>query len=317
MNRPLHKITAAFFALLAACGCQHACPNTQKPLKVLMVGNSFAWSCRRYLPAVAASVPGCDLQLEIAHIGGCYLQRHITEYERSKANPKHRPYLNIKMKWSSLHELLTKEKWDIISIQQASHLSWRPESYQPWADKLIAIIRETNPQAEIIIQQTWSYNDGDARLHSGTANSWGISQQEMFDRLAANYRNLAEANKFRVVPTGLAVQISREDNPLQFPVMTPEFMAQFKYPAELPKTTDMVGGLGWGKPVKGERKLSVDMIHLNRHGDYMQACLWFAFLFDRKVDEITFRPADLDPVRVEKARRCAQQALDRYQQVKK
>ena len=44
MNRPLHKITAAFFALLAACGCQHACPNTQKPLKVLMVGNSFSLS---------------------------------------------------------------------------------------------------------------------------------------------------------------------------------------------------------------------------------------------------------------------------------
>ena len=307
-------VLTVLLTVLAACSSTRAAA-ADKELKVLMVGNSFAWSCRRYLPEVAKSVPGCTLKLEIAHIGGCYFERHMKEYARSMADPKHHPYLNIEMKWSSLPDLLKKEKWDIISIQQASPMSWRAETYQPWADQLIALIRETNPQAEIIVQETWSYNDGDPRIH-GTEGTWGITQQGMYDKLAANYRKLAEDNHFRIVPMGLAVQLSRADHPKQLPVMTPEFQATFRYPAALPQTEDMVGSLGWGKEIDGVRKISVDMIHLNRYGDYMQACLWFAFLFDRKVDEIPFRPEGMDPARLDKARRCAQEALDTYQQVK-
>ena len=78
--------------VLAACSSTRAAA-ADKELKVLMVGNSFAWSCRRYLPEVAKSVPGCTLKLEIAHIGGCYFERHMKEYARSMADPKHHPYL--------------------------------------------------------------------------------------------------------------------------------------------------------------------------------------------------------------------------------
>ena len=103
-------VLTVLLTVLAACSSTAAAAD--KELKVLMVGNSFAWSCRRYLPEVAKSVPGCTLKLEIAHIGGCYFERHMKEYARSMADPKHHPYLNIEMKWSSLPDLLKKEKWD-------------------------------------------------------------------------------------------------------------------------------------------------------------------------------------------------------------
>ena len=308
------RIVAA--ALLACVVFGAAASAAERPLKVLLVGNSFAWSLRRYLPDVAKSVEGCDLVLEIAHIGGCSLERHIREYERTLTDPNHRPYTDISGKAASLNELLVRQKWDIVSIQQASHLSWRAESFQPWADRLIAIIRETSPQAEIVVQETWSYNDGDPRIH-GSTGTWGITRQQMYDLLAANYRRLARENGFRLVPTGLAVQLSRADDPQQFPVITPELRASFHYPCDLPKSTDMVGKVTWwDRKRDGNRELVADMIHLNSYGEYMQACLWFSFLFGRDVEEIAFRPK-LDRERIDKARRCARLALEQEKQAEK
>lgn len=283
-------------------------------LKVLMVGNSFSLSCRRYLPEIVKSLPDCELKLEIAYIGGCSLERHIHEYETSQQDPEHRPYTDIADRPASLQDFLKRDRWDIISIQQASHLSWQPASYQPWAEKLIGIIRETNPQAEIIIQQTWSYNGGDIRINT-RQDQWGLDQEGMFSCLDAAYRALARQYGFRVVPTGLAVQLTRKNSPRQLPRMDEKLKAALVYPAALPENDDAAGNCGY-KDTDNGKVICVDTIHLNRYGEYLQGCVWAGFLFKVSPESITCEPADLpDKARLAKYRTAAHQALQLYPQI--
>jgi len=280
-------------------------------LKVLMVGNSFSLSCRTYLPDIVKSLPDCELKLEIAYIGGCSLKRHIQEYETSQQNPDHRPYTDIADRPASLPELLKRDRWDIVSIQQASPVSWQPATYEPWAEQLIGLIRETNPQAEIIVQQTWSYNAGDVRINT-LQDEWGLDQTGMFSCLDAAYRKLARQYGFRVVPTGLAVQLTRKDSPRQLPRMDEEMKKSLVYPAALPETEDAAGTCRYKDSDNG-KVLCVDTIHLNRYGQYLQGCVWAGFLFGISPEAITFDPAELtDKARLAKYRAAAAQALREY-----
>ena len=280
-------------------------------LKLLMVGNSFAWSCRTYLPDIVKSLPDCELKLEIASIGGCTLQRHINEYETSQQDPEHRPYSDITGQPASLQEMLKRDRWDIVSIQQASHCSWQPATYQPWAEQLIGIIRETDPQAEIIVQQTWSYNAGDVRINPQQPE-WGLDQPGMYSCLDAAYRKLARQYGFRVVPTGLAVQLTRKDSPRQLPRMDEELKKTLVSPEVLPETQDAAGSCRFIEK-DGENILCADTIHLNRYGQYLQGCVWAGFLFGISPETITFDPAELtDKARLAKYRAAAAQALREY-----
>ena len=163
-----------------------------KDLKVLMIGNSFSICVGRHLPSIVHSVPDNHLLLASAYIGGCDLERHWNNVVQAKDDPDFKPYqanvwdssipLESKRFKDNVNHLLTMEKWDVVTIQQASHFSWRPETYEPFAGNLIAFIRENAPQAEIVIQQTWSYRASDPRINEGGA--WGFDQTEMYNRLS-------------------------------------------------------------------------------------------------------------------------------------
>lgn len=54
---------------------------------------------------------------------------------------------------------------------------------------------------------------------------------------------------------------------------------------------DVVGNSSWAKDKKsGRRKLKVDSIHLNKGGQYLQACVWLAALFDVDVRALKYEP---------------------------
>ncbi len=285
-----------------------------KDLKVLTIGNSFAESAFRFLPSVVKSVPGCKIEMERANIGGCTLERHWKEHFKAEQDPQYKPYGWGKKK-RSLREILSSEKWDVVTIQQGSHESWRPETYEPYAENLIRLVRELAPQAEIVIQETWAYRPDDGRL-----KSWKIGQTEMYDRLTKCYRDLAEKYQLRVIPTGTAVQLTRAktSGDEKFKPCDPAQMKTFKWP-DLPRQAgDVVGQAYWGKNRKtGEMQIWIDPSHLNRRGDYLQACLWFAALYGRKTSEIKFIPAMIGKSDAAFLQACAQEALDTFPQVKK
>ena len=291
-----------------------------KELKVLSIGNSFSFSVTRTLPAITASVPGCRLILTAAGIGGCSLERHWSEWEKAEQNPKYAPYgirfidsaksSNVKSSRGNVNKLVKTEKYDIIIIQQNSANSWKYATYQPFADKLIAVLKKYQPQAEIIIQQTWSYRSDSVRLRR-----WKLNSSSMYEQLASAYAQLAKAHGFRMIPAGYAVQIFRAKTPVKFQAPDMKALAALKNKNAHGFDGEVVGYCKWMPNRKTKNfYLACDTSHLNPHGEYMQGAVWFSILFDRPATEIKYVLPGMKPEQAKFLLECANEAVSTFKQ---
>ncbi len=278
-------------------------------MNILTIGNSFTDSLELYFPAAVQSAR-CDLHFERANFGGCELARHWSYIEAEERDVRCRIYQGGR----KLRSILELRAWDVVTIQQASHDSWRPETFQPWAGNIIAYVKKHAPQAEVVIQQTWAYRADHPQLLPGS--EWGVSQDEMYGRLTENYTKLARDYKLRIIPTGYAVQLTRRNSERKFVNYDPALIDTLAWPDLPPQAGDVVGQCSWRKnPDTGELYLNRDLIHLNPRGQYLQACVWFAMLYGKKVSEIRLVPAELANSDVKFLQETAQQAVDEFQQV--
>lgn len=246
-------------------------------MNILTIGNSFTWSLELYFPAVA-NAGGEKVNLKFMNYGGCELHRHWAYIAAEEANPGIGFYSGWRM-----DNVLQQEKWDIVTIQQASHVSWREETFEPYAGNIVNYVRKYAPDAEIAVQQTWAYRADHPFFRKGS--EWGISQDEMYSRLTRNYKALASRYGLRMIPTGYAVQLARQKDAVQFRPYDPALLEKLVWPDLPPQAGDVVGNISWSKGADGELHLVKDLIHLNVRGQYLQACLWFAFLFGKSPEE--------------------------------
>ena len=269
-------------------------PRTE--LKVLMIGNSFSVCLLDQFPLVAKSM-GLKLDLCSMYIGGCSLERHWGNVEKA-GDPSFMPYKvgrNVNGKRlpdakGNIPQILSAEKWDVVTIQQASHLSWQPGSYHPYADNLVGKIRELAPQAEIVVQETWSYTPWDRRLAQ-----WKIDQGEMYAKLHSAYCSFAQANGFQLIPMGSAVQLYRRELPVVY--------------SENSFGGDPCGSAKFVRGGDGRWMPKGDVFHLNREGRYLQALVWTASLYGVDVAKCPYRPDFLDAARAVKMRSCAMKSV--------
>ena len=285
-----------------------------KPLRVLVIGNSFSRSLIRELPQLMAAQNEYTLDLTNMFIGGCSLERHINEYETALADPEHKPYRIDRIApggvlepdyMSNLPEMLKAREYDLVSIQQASPYSFRPESWVPWGDQLVAIVREALPEAKFVIQETWSYRPDSPRFAD-----WGIDSDTMFKWLREVYLERSRRFGFPVIPTGDAVQTFRQRSAYRFAGFDPARVARIEYPQVPPADSDIVGSYRWKEDENGVMKLTLDAIHLNSAGQYLQACVWFGALFGADVRAIEYVPDHLSAQQATLLRECAALALE-------
>ena len=147
------KKTGIVTMLLIASFCLSA-----KELNVLMIGNSFSICVGKNLPQIVNAGKKHQLTLTSAYIGGCSLETHADHLRSNEKDISFSPYLISewnspdagieKQREGNVLELLKNNRYDVISIQQASHLSWDYSSYQPYAGKIISCIRKFNPDVE-------------------------------------------------------------------------------------------------------------------------------------------------------------------------
>ena len=310
-------LSAAVAVLASMAMCAQDAVSEKRAVKVLMIGNSFSDSVIMETPQLAKS-EGLALDIVQCGIGGCPLEKHWANVEKA-GDAEFKPY-NVVTRFSSdplrkfpknanVTEMLAAEKWDIVTIQQASGKSAFFETYEPYAGKLIAKIRELAPQAEIVIQQTWSYAPYDLRLAT-----WKMTPAEMFSSVKKAYAQLAEKYGLRLIPMGDAVQLFRERLPVDYgKLLTGDEIAALEKPATIDFHGDVTGRSSWGKGRKGkdadEIKLRNDFPHLNERGHYLQACVWLGFLL--KVDPVAFshKPDTLSEADAKLMRECARDAL--------
>lgn len=310
ISRSIHIVTLAAAVSLFTCPAAAAPAGKDGrvpgPLKVLMIGNSFSICVLREMPKVAADM-GQGLDLCSMYIGGCTLERHARNIDAAGKKPYSitwsytsakkgsEPFRSVlstkdgKGFFSNIPEMLSADRWDIVTIQQGSHASWRIATYEPHGTKIINEIRKRAPQARIYVQQTWTYTPWDTRLAK-----WKIDQNVMFDRLEDAYGKFARSHSLPQIYMGEAVQRYRRELPVVY--------------TEKTNDDDVCGTSKFEKDEKtGRWRPAGDVFHLNKKGEFLQALVWTARIFDVDVTKSRYVPQYLSkqPGRVALMRRIA------------
>lgn len=259
-----------------------------KHVRLLAVGNSFSGNATRFLgDLVIASNGGNKLTFGHAMIGGCPLEKHVRlaeAFEKDAQDPLGRPYSGK----ASLRDMLRRQKWDYVTIQQASIKSFDLENYRPWAQKLHDYIKRYAPQAEVLVHQTWAYRDDDPLFRSGT-----FSADTMHVRLSHAYTTIAAELGCRVIPVGDAFQMVRQDPAWRFDTKRVVDPKAYQHPRLPEQGRTLHAGWRWRTAKDGRQALANDTHHAGLAGEYLAACVWFEFLYQQSVVENTFVPRNL------------------------
>lgn len=242
----------------------------EKGLKIISVGNSFAQDAQAYLHTLAASA-GVELHSENLMIGGCSLERHAGCLKNNLDDYVLEVNGVSTEKHITLREALTKEKWDVVTLQQASHYSFDYGTYMPYLQELSDGVRALCPGAEQVIHQTWAYEDGSERL---TVELGFSTSQEMYDELEDAYNKAAhQLGGARQIPSGLAFRLAQEAGfgPLH----------RDTFHAQIPQ------------------------------GRYLLSAVWFTFFTGKNAAEASFLPEGMTQQEKELLDRIAYEAVER------
>ncbi len=225
-------------------------------MKVLSIGNSFSQDGQRWLHQCAASV-GVDLTCVNLNIGGCSLSTHWKNAQSGEeaygyeVNGRHE-------RMAALVETLCEGGWDVITLQQVSGESGRPQSYLPELPLLAEVVRRECPDAALYIHQTWGYEYGSD--HPDMV-SYNCDDEEMFRRVRDCYAMAAKLVDAKLIPAGETVFRVRR----------------------LPRFDVRQGG----------ESLHRDGFHLSLvYGRYAAALTWLATLCGVDPETVTFIPEE-------------------------
>ena len=168
-------------------------------MNILSIGNSFSEDAQRYLHEVAVA-DGFDLDTYNIVLGGCSLSMHY-ENMTGKANPYcfHKNSKGIKNE-ATLDDALLSGNYDVITIQQVSHLANKYDTYQPYLNEVIAYVRKFAPNAKIALHQTWAYEQDSDRLKLVAKYE---NHTDMFNDIKLAYDKAAkEINADFIIPSG-------------------------------------------------------------------------------------------------------------------
>ena len=171
-------------------------------MRVLSISNSFGVDATRYLHQIARAA-GEKLDVCTLYIGGCPLELHYRNMlSQRDAYDLYFNGFTTGMK-CSLDDALLSGRWDVISFQQASHFSPKPDSYTPYAEELYDYIKTCQPKAKVLIHQTWAYEDGSLKL----ANMGYETGKAMFADIEKAYEHCVElVNADGLIPGGKLMQ---------------------------------------------------------------------------------------------------------------
>ena len=167
-------------------------------MDILAIGNSFSQDAARYLHAISKS-GGEPITVVNLYIGGCSLERHYNNMlsdEKAYALECNGKSANLRV---SLGEALSDRRWDIVTLQQVSHHSPKPETYAPYLTELAAYVRKQSPHAKLYIHQTWGYEDKSEKL---LATGYDSFKQMQGDIVNAYSKAAADINAAGIIRSG-------------------------------------------------------------------------------------------------------------------
>lgn len=191
-------------------------------LRILAIGNSFSDDAMEYLPALLDNLGVENVSLARIYVAGCSLERHIRMYNNDEAAYQYYRSEAGRNRWVkaarnvSLRQALADGEWDIVVMQQASGFSGRYESYEPYLDSLISIVRRAQPRARLAWHMTWAYASGST--HPQFAD-YGSDRTQMYEAICGAVRQMLHEHPhtFRyLIPSGPVIEslrLSEVNNP--------------------------------------------------------------------------------------------------------
>ena len=179
-------------------------------IRVLCIGNSFSWDAVEQELVPLCDKKGVEVEIHNLYYGGCSLAKHADFLMQDTAAYSHRVCTNaeprIVLDTITLRQALSNGKYDVISLQQASHDSGIRDTYEPWLTMLIDTIRAYQPDAQVVWMQTWAYSQDSKH---GAFPLYHNDQQEMWDSIQACMQSQIIPHQLPVIPCGLAIQNAR------------------------------------------------------------------------------------------------------------
>ena len=230
--------------------------NTEPPksLKILAIGNSFSTDSMQYLYGILKDGGVEEIVLGNLYYGGCSLDQHYQFGRNDSASYTY--YKNTTGEWVKtekykMSQALADEKWDYVSLQQTSKTCGLTNSYSK-LDELIATVKDSNPQAKLIWNMTWAY------------------QQDSTHASFPNYKN-DQMTMYNMIISVVNEVIT----PLNFDVMIP-CMTSIQN-----ARTSFMGDT-----------LTRDGYHMDYYiGRYIVGLTWYAAITGCPVDGITYNPS--------------------------
>lgn len=278
-----------------------------KTVRLLTVGNSFSQNATKYLDQIVEA-DGNKLVHHRCVIGGSGPDQHLAKAALHEKDPNDKAGLYTSGK--SLKQELLAEKWDIITIQQASIRSHDSATYRPAAKELYDYIKKHAPGSEVVIHQTWAYRVDDPRFRMPSAKAGEPkTQKEMYDGLSNAYRTIAKELGVRRIPVGDAFYAADTDPKWGYKPDL-QFDAKTAKPPTLPSQTHSLHvGQRWGK-ADGKDTLQMDGHHASPAGEYLGGLVFYEFLFGTTAVGNKYRPTGMDADYARFLQETAHKAVD-------
>ncbi len=250
-----------------------------RTLRVFAIGNSFSQDAIEQNLYELALAGGDTLIVGNAYIPGCNIDKHLDNIVNDKAAYSYRKVVDgVKNTTDkvALSTMLNDEKWDVISLQQASHFSGLPSTYSNLPElKSLVVDQMPREDAKIVWHMTWAY--AKTSEHSGFKN-YGYSQDIMNDNIYYTVcTEVADSNSInQIIPAGPAIQNARE----------------------------IFGDV-----------LNSDGYHLSPLGRYVAACTWYEFLTGKSVVGNSYHPDVLTDEEALNCQQAAHKAMQEFKVV--
>lgn len=186
----------------------------QDVIRVLAIGNSFSQDVVEQHLHELGRAEGKTIIVGNLYIGGCHLQKHLSNLKNEKNAYSYRKIDENGKKTSrpktSIQYGLADEQWDYIMVQQVSGFGGIYASFQNVMPEYMQRLRKEAPQGvRFLIMQTWAYQ-GDS-----THNSFSIydyDQMKMYKAIVKTYDKVYKDKQYgfyALVPNGTAIQNGR------------------------------------------------------------------------------------------------------------
>lgn len=190
------------------CGLEkeNVIPAT-RTVKLLAIGNSFSIDALEHFCKILSDGGVETIIVANLYKSGCSIDGHLANIESGVA--EYTLYRNnsdnlmvSQSEKVTLADGLRLERWDIITMQQASGKSGNPKSYAGLGE-LIEYVRGFRPDAKLYWHMTWAYDSwhlGEGKSYENSISMHAAILNAVSEKIVGN------ENFVKIIPSGTAIQ---------------------------------------------------------------------------------------------------------------